>query len=286
MVNAVMNTGEKRLMKHIVITGSTRGIGVGLAESFLSRGCSVTVSGRGQEAVDKAVTDLRSRFDAQHVFGWACDVTIPEQVQALWDRSVEQYGKVDIWINNAGTSGERGLVWELSPNVAQVPIITNILGTMFGAQVAMKGMLSQGFGEIYNMEGMGSDGRKHAGLTLYGTSKYAIHYFTESLAMEAKDTPVIVGALRPGMVITDMIVDRYDGRSEEWEKAKKIFNIIADEVENVTPWLAEKMLANQKNNAILSYSSSWKLLWRFLSQPFSRRDLFASDRGNSVNHES
>ena len=138
----------------------------------------------------------------------------------------------------------------------------------------MRGMLAQGFGAIYNMEGMGSDGRKHAGLTMYGTSKYAVHYFTESLALEAKETPVIVGGLRPGMVVTDLLTDRYKDRPEEWERAKKIFNIIADRVENVSPWLAKRMLANQKNGAVLAYSSTWKLLWRFVSQPFVRRDLF------------
>ena len=261
-------------MKHIVITGSTRGIGFGLAEAFMSRGCSVTVSGRRGEAVDKAVTGLVSEQDAQKVLGVACDVTIPEQVQALWDRSVTQFGKVDIWINNAGSSGNQGLVWELHPEEARIPIETNILGTVYGAQVAMKGMLSQGFGAIYNMEGMGSDGRKHAGLTIYGTSKYAIHYFTESLALEIRETSVIVGALRPGMVVTDMILDRYKDRPVEWNRAKKVFNIIADKVENVTPWLAERILSNRKNGAILAYSSSLKLLWRFLSQPLTRRDLF------------
>ena len=260
--------------KHIVITGSTRGIGHGLADAFLSRGCSVTVSGRDKDAVDKTVADLGSKHEAEQVLGQACDVTIPEQVQELWDRSVEQFGKVDIWINNAGTSGERGLVWELPADEAQVPITTNILGSVYGAQVAMNGMMAQGFGAIYNMEGMGSDGRKHTGLTLYGTSKYAIHYFTESLAIEARQTPVIVGALRPGMVITDMIVGRYNDRPDEMERAKKIFNIIADKVENVTPWLAHKILANQKNGVIISYSSSWKLLWRFVSQPFVKRNLF------------
>jgi NAD(P)-dependent dehydrogenase (short-subunit alcohol dehydrogenase family) len=265
------------LQKHIVITGSTRGIGYGLAESFLRLGCSVTISGRGAEAVNKAVTDLKSRYEAEQIFGVSCNVTIPEQVQALWNRSVEQFGKVDIWVNNAGTSGEQGLVWEFPPTEAQVPITTNILGTVYGAQVAMHGMLDQGFGAIYNMEGMGSDGRKHAGLTLYGTSKYAIHYFTESLSLEAKDTPVIIGALRPGMVITDMVVDRYKNRPDEWERAKKIFNIIADKVENVTPWLADQILTNQTNGAILAYSSSWKLFWRFISSPFIKRDLF-SDR--------
>jgi NAD(P)-dependent dehydrogenase (short-subunit alcohol dehydrogenase family) len=264
-------------MKHIIITGSTRGIGYGLAEAFLSLGCSVTVSGRGTEGVDQAVADLNSGNEAKNVFGLACDVTIPEQLQELWDRSVSQFGKVDIWINNAGGSGEQGLVWELSAEEAKLPITTNILGTVFGAQVAMQGMLAQGFGGIYNMEGMGSDGRKHAGLTLYGTSKYAVHYFTESMALEAKETPVIIGALRPGMVITDLITDRYRGRPEEWERAKKIFNIIADKVENVSPWLATRILENQKNGAILSYSSSWKLLGRFLSQPFKKRNLFAED---------
>jgi NAD(P)-dependent dehydrogenase (short-subunit alcohol dehydrogenase family) len=263
-------------MKHIVITGSTRGIGYGLAKAFLPRGCSVTISGRSDETVTKVVASLGSRYEAERVFGQACEVTIPEQVQVLWDQSVKKFGKVDIWINNAGTSGEQGLVWELSAKQAQVPLSTNILGSVHGAQAAMRGMLAQGFGAIYNMEGMGSDGRKHAGLTLYGTSKYAIHYFTESLAIEARQTPVIVGALRPGMVITDLITDRYEGRPDEWERAKKIFNIIADTVENVTPWLADSIIANQKNGAILAYSSSWKLLWRFISQPFYKRNLFES----------
>jgi NAD(P)-dependent dehydrogenase (short-subunit alcohol dehydrogenase family) len=260
--------------KHIVITGSTRGIGYGLAKAFIARGCSVTVSGRGNEAVEKAVAGLRSGHDAERVFGLACDVTVPEQVQALWDKTAEKFGKVDVWINNAGLSGEQGLIWELSSDDAQTPIRTNILGTIYSAQVAMRGMLVQGFGAIYNMEGMGSDGRKHAGLSLYGTSKYAIHYLTESLALETKDSPVIIGALRPGMVITDMIVDRYEGRPEEWERVKKIFSIIADRVENVAPWLATKILENQKNGAILAYSSTWKLMWRFASQPFVKRDLF------------
>jgi NAD(P)-dependent dehydrogenase (short-subunit alcohol dehydrogenase family) len=264
-------------MKHVVITGSTRGIGFGLAQAFLEHGCTVSVSGRDKESVERTITRLISRFEADRVFGLACDVTMPAQVQTLWDRSVAKFGKVDIWINNAGSSGERGLVWELPVREVQQPVTTNILGTVYGAQTAVRGMLAQGVGAVYNMEGMGSDGRKHAGLTLYGTSKYAIHYFTQSLALEVRETPVIVGALRPGMVITDLIVDRYKSRPEDWDRAKRIFNIIADRVENVTPWLAARILANQKNGAILAYSSSWKLFWRFLSQPFYKRDLFRDE---------
>jgi NAD(P)-dependent dehydrogenase (short-subunit alcohol dehydrogenase family) len=260
--------------QHVIITGSTRGIGHGLAKAFLSLGCAVTLSGRRKQAVQAAVKSLQSQFDAERVFGLACDVTVPAQVQALWDRSVERFGKVDIWVNNAGWSGEPGMVWERPPEEAASVIATNVLGTHYGAGTAMRGMLAQGFGSIYNMEGMGGDGRKHAGLTTYGTSKYAVHYFSESLALEARGTPVIVGSLRPGMVITGLITDRYRERPEELERAKRVFNIIADTVENVAPWLAARMLANQKNGAVLVYSSAWKLLWRFLGQPFVRRNLF------------
>lgn len=262
-------------MKNIVITGSTRGIGFGLARAFLSLGCSVTVNGQGPETVAKAIADLRSEYGAKNVSGFVCDVTESEQVQELWNHAISQFEKVDLWINNAGSSGEQRLIWELTAEQAQLPISTNILGTIYGAQVAMKGMLAHGNGAIFNMEGMGSDGRKHTGLALYGTSKYAVHYFTESLALEARGTPVKIGALRPGMVITEMITDRYKGRPEHWERAKKVFNIIADQVENVSPWLAKKMLTNQKNGVILAYSSSWKLLWRFLIQPIHKRDLFS-----------
>lgn len=76
------------------------------------------------------------------------------------------------------------------------------------------------------------------------------------------------------MVMTDMVLDPYQDKPDELEKAKRIFNIIADRVENVTPWLVEQMLANQKNGAHLVYAPPTKLAWRFISAPFTKRDVF------------
>ena len=260
--------------KIIVITGSTRGIGYGLAEAFLQLGCAVTVSGRSRESSAAVVGQLAAQHDASHVFGLACDVTLPEQVESLWAASVAHFGRVDIWVNNAGFTGEMGMAWERPAEEMQSVIATNLVGTILGSQVALRGMQKQDHGAIYNMEGMGSGGRKHAGLTFYGTTKYAVHYFTESLAMEAKDTRLIVGGLRPGMVATDLLRDRYKDRPEEWERAKKIFNILAERVEDVTPWLAQQMLSNQRNGVILSYSPAWKMLWKFIRSPFVQRQVF------------
>jgi len=261
-------------MKIIVVTGSTRGIGYGLADSFLALGCAVTVSGRTPEAVEKAVAELSAKYEAERVFGHPCDVTDFEQVQALWDAARTRLGKIDIWVNNAGLGYPQMDFWQIPPERIQAVVSTNVIGAMYGAKVALRGMLEQGSGGIYSLEGLGSDGRKVKGLTLYATTKAALRYLDESLAQETKETPVLVGALRPGMVLTDLVMKQYEDRPEELEKVKRIFNIITDRVETVTPWLARQMLANDKNGVCISWLPWWKVTARFLTAPFRKRDLF------------
>ena len=262
------------MMKSIVITGSTRGIGFGLAESFLARDCAVMVSGRNREGVDNAVNELRSRFPEDRVFGHPCDVRDPEQLQALWDEAMSRFGKIDIWINNAGISGPQQKIWRLSSAQVKDVVDTNISGVIYGSQSAVKGMLDQGHGSIYNMEGMGSDGRMHSGLILYGMTKYALSYFSKGLVEETEGTPLVVGTIRPGMVATSFLTDQFKDRPEEFEKAKRIFNIIANRVEDVTPWIVDKILENEKTGECISYRSRGKFIMRFLTAPFSKRDIF------------
>jgi len=156
----------------------------------------------------------------------------------------------------------------------QEVVDTNLIGAMHGGKVALDGMLVQGFGSLYNMEGLGSDGRRVEGLTLYGSTKSALRYLTDAWAQETKGTGIIVGALSPGMVVTRFITDRYEGRPEEWERAKRVLSILSDRVETVTPWLARKVLANRKNGARFKWLSTGKLMGRFLTAPFSKRDPF------------
>ena len=262
-------------MKTVVITGSTRGIGYGLANALLDLGCAVTVSGRKQETVDASVAELSTRHPQERVLGCPCDVTDFEQVQALWDTSRRQFGRIDIWINNAGLGHEQVSFWELSTERIETVVNTNMLGSMYGTKVALQGMLEQGFGALYNVEGLGSGGPKIEGTSVYATSKAALRYFDEALAQELAGTPVIMGSLNPGMVITDLVTGPYEGRPEEWQRVKRIFNIIADRVETVAPWLAKRILDNDKNGARISRTSTWRVGLRFLTAPFRRRDLFS-----------
>jgi NAD(P)-dependent dehydrogenase (short-subunit alcohol dehydrogenase family) len=261
--------------KIIVITGSSRGIGYNLVKAFIERSCSVVVSGSTQASTEQAVEKLQTQSNNDPILGVPCDIQDYEQVQNLWDATIARHGRVDIWINNAGLSGPTAKIWVQEPSKIRQVISTNLIGTIFGSRVAVNGMSKQGYGAIYNMEGMGSDGRRHDGLALYGTSKYGLHYFNRCLHDETRGLNLIVGALRPGMVITDLITAPYADHPEDFEKVKRIFNIIADRPERVAPWLAEKILTNQKSGVTISYSSTLKLLWRFLSAPIARRDVFS-----------
>jgi len=259
--------------KVVVVTGSTRGIGYGLALDFLEAGCNVVVCGRSQESTDRAVVKLAGAYGPERVCGRACNVRSYAEAQALWDSACRQFGHVDIWINNAGLGTDQRDLWTHSEEEMAAVVDTNIVGTLHGAKVAILGMLEQGFGAVYNMEGLGSDGRRVKGLTLYGTTKRAVRYLTDGLVAETKGTPLLVGRLSPGMVTTDLLVGRYDQSSEEWEKAKRMFNILADRVETVTPWLVGKVLANTKHGASFQWMTLPKILGRFLSAPFVTRDV-------------
>jgi short-subunit dehydrogenase len=261
--------------KSVVITGSTRGIGYSLATAFLKRGCAVTISGRTTPAVDEAVSNLSAKYIGELLCGFACNVTDFIQVLKLWENTKDHFGRIDIWINNAGTATPMMKFWDLSPDQYAEVVHTNILGTMYGSKVALTGMVAQGYGALYNLEGFGAKGQNMNGMTLYGSTKAAVHFINRSLAKEIEGTSVIIGAVAPGMVITDMITRQFKGQEEELEKSKRILNIIAERAETVAPVLVDKILANKKNGVTIAYSSSIRMLGKFLTAPFRKRDLFS-----------
>lgn len=261
-------------MKTIVITGSTRGIGRGLADSFLAKGCRVVVNGRSQNSVNEAVAQLGQKHAADRVTGQAGDVTKHEDHQALWDKAVETFGKVDVWINNAGIGHPMQNVWEIPAELIEKVIDVDLKGVIFGSQVAVKNMIDQGHGHLYNMEGFGSNGRTRAGLSVYGSTKRGLRFLTRSLTAETKDTAVKVSALSPGIVITEFITDQYKDDAEGLEQAKRIFNILGDKVETVTPWLADQVLKNDKSGARFQWLTFPSILWRFMTAGFNKRNLF------------
>ncbi|MFJ3666905.1 SDR family oxidoreductase [Streptomyces sp. NPDC090106] len=260
----------------VVITGGTRGIGHGLARAFLDRGCRVALCGRTEKAVETAAATLDTPDG--RLLARTADVTDREQLAALWDATETAFDTVDVWINNAGAATARRPLWELSESGTRDVVEANLLGVANGAAVAVAGFLRLGRGEVWNMEGFGSDGRQLPGLGAYGTTKRAVTHLTRALATDLRDHAVRrphdvrAMALSPGMVVTDVLTHGYT--AEEYEKARKVFDILADRVETVTPWLADRILSGRtRNGGRVAWLTRRKAAARFAAAAFRNRSV-------------
>jgi NAD(P)-dependent dehydrogenase (short-subunit alcohol dehydrogenase family) len=265
-------------MSTAVITGSTRGIGRGLAVEFLKRGHNVVVSSRRQVDVDKAVSELASAGTGK-VAGRTCDVTVKAEVQALWDFAVATFGRVDFWVNNAGRATSRHRIDELPEEMVHTLVDGNLKGTVFGSQVAMTGFRKQGSGALYNMLGGSFDGKRLTpNMGVYSATKAGDHLLTKYLVSENDNPQIIVGTISPGMLITENWFDEQKHvPAAEWAKLKPILNVLCDYVETATPWLVEQMLANRESGRRIAWMTTGKLLGRFAGARLlgRRRDLFS-----------
>jgi len=266
-------------MKNIVITGGTRGIGHGLATEFLRRNCNVVITGRDQQQVDGVVAKLGEQFGADKIAGTRCEITSADDLAALWSFAADAMGSVDVWINNAGMSIARKPLHEQSAADIEAIVQTNLTGTLLASKVALAGMHTQGSGQVWNMEGFGSGDQVAPGMAAYGATKRAVTYLNKALQKEVKDSPVQVCTLSPGIVVTDLLIGDYDLQSAEWQKAKKIMNILGDKVETVTPYLADGILKAGKSGDKVAWLTVPKAFGRFMTAGFNKRDLFADIPG-------
>ncbi|WP_346929121.1 SDR family NAD(P)-dependent oxidoreductase [Clostridium sp.] len=261
-------------MKNVVITGSTRGIGLAMAMEFLAAGCNVTLSGRGEGLPEDTCASL-SLYKGKYIYV-PCNVQKKVSLQDLWNASLAQWNSIDIWINNAGQNTPHKFSWETGETYTENIIQTNITGMIYGSQIAAAGMLKQRNGAIYSMEGLGSNNMIQHKTILYGTTKHALTYFMKGLAKELDGTGVIVGRLSPGMMLTDFITKTPDGEQSDVitdEKFKKIFNILADKPETVAKFFIPIILSNTKNDAKIAWLTNRKATWRFMIAGFRKDKL-------------
>ncbi len=261
-------------MKTVVITGSTRGIGFGLAQFFLNHNCQVVINGTSEASVEKAMDQLKQMAEPSRMIGVPGVVNQASDCEKLAEKATEAFGAIDIWINNAGIPQLEAYFYDYDPDALAKLLNINVLGVVYGSQVAYNHMSKTGGGYIYNMEGLGSDGRKMNKQTFYGASKRAVRYLTRAMALETKGGSVKIGTLSPGMVATDFLKGSLHGTAEDIARKKRIFNILADHVEDVVEFLGTKILKNTKHNAKITWLTTPKIMKRFLMAPFVKRKIF------------
>ena len=188
--------------KIVVITGSTRGFGYAIAQAMLKAGATVMLTGRSESSLQKALESLQS---IGPVAGAVCDVRQEQQVYALARGTVEQFGRIDVWVNNAGYTSSAGRIVDTLPEQAVDMFLTNDMGTLYGTRAALHFMLEQHAGTLVNVYGNGSFLRPASPTALYGATKAWIASFTRSLAKEIAGSGVRLVGFSPGMLLTDML---------------------------------------------------------------------------------
>ncbi len=269
-------------MKTVVITGSARGLGLEMAKVFRNNNFNIMISDLSEDNLIKAKEELIKINGDGDVNYCVCNVTKESDIENLVKNTVETYKEIDIWINNAGVNQPDLPIWELDDKSIELILNVDLKGAIIGSKYAMKEMIKQGHGAIYNVEGYGSNDAKMLGLSIYGTSKRAVTYFTEALAKESltTDSKVIVGKLSPGIMITDFITNALANKEkiELSERTKKVYNILGDYPDVVAKYLVEKMIENNKNNIKINWLPNWKAAWRFMTSGFNKRDFFTEKK--------
>ncbi|MFM7432491.1 MAG: SDR family NAD(P)-dependent oxidoreductase [Gammaproteobacteria bacterium] len=265
----------------VVITGSTQGLGFGYAREFLRRGHKVVVSGRGADRVAAAVERLNSEFaDArERIAGFSCEISELEQVRLLWDGAVASFGRVDIWLNNAGYARTGAEFADNTPEEIEAMVRANVIGSFNAAQVAIAGMAKQGGGKLYlTLGGGGASGRVVPGMTVYSTTKRAVKYLADCLVKERRelrDESILIGTISPGINITEgMLREMRTIPQAQRARALKQLNFIGEHVETTTPWIVERILSDGKQGNDITWLTGGRLAGRALSMLFgARRDI-------------
>lgn len=186
-----------------VVTGSTSGIGLGIATAFAAEGWNVMLNGFGDEGeIETARAGLEDKYDVKALYNGA-DMTKPEEIRGLIKEAETAFGQIDILVNNAGIQ-HVVKIEEFPEDKFDAIIAVNLVATFHTTKAVIGGMKSRGFGRIVNIasaHGLVASPFKSA----YVAAKHGIVGLTKTVALEAAECGVTCNAICPGYVKTPLV---------------------------------------------------------------------------------
>ncbi len=196
--------------KVAAITGGTRGIGRAIAEAFVAEGASVVLNGRSPHKGQQALDEMGAGDQAIFLAG---DVKTRQDCDALVDKAVDHYGKIDIMVCNAGGSTGAAPVAEMTDDAVQDALLWNYWHTFWCMRKSLGYMIPQQSGRIINISSIEGKAGKPA-VSHYVANKHAINGLTKSCAVEVGTLGITVNSLCPGAIETDVMKSEGPGAAE------------------------------------------------------------------------
>jgi 3-oxoacyl-[acyl-carrier protein] reductase len=181
-----------------LVTGAARGIGLAISRRFVKDGARVAMLD-----VDRAV-EAAAKALGEPALAIVADVTRPEDVERAVKTAHDRWGRLDVVVNNAGITGGSKLTWEVTDEEWQRVIACDLTSVFLVSRAAVRLMLGQGSGRIVNIASIaGKEGNPT--LVPYSTAKAGVIGFTKALAKEVATKGILVNAVAPAVIGTDMV---------------------------------------------------------------------------------
>ena len=187
--------------KTAVITGASSGIGKAIAELFVLEGANVVVSDLNQQSINDVIANMKHQQGS--IYGKVCNVTLENEVSDLINFSKEQFGTVDILMNNAGVMDDFMPIDKVSNELMDRVMKINFYGPFYASRLVVPLMLEQGSGVIINIASIGGLFGGRAG-AVYTASKHALIGLTKNIGFMYAQKGIRCNAIAPGAINTNI----------------------------------------------------------------------------------
>ncbi len=203
--------------KVAVVTGGGRGIGKAICLVFAGKGSDMVVADIDGAAAEQTADQVKAL--GRNSLPLEMDVTQEESIRLAVERIMTEFGRIDIWVNNAGI-GSRAMLHEMDPVQWDRVLNVNLRGAFLGTQAAARIMMNQNGGRIINISSRAAKGGSY-GHCSYASSKAGMIALTKSAARELGAYDITVNAIMPGFIATDLTKNLSDGITQPEQRVLK-----------------------------------------------------------------
>lgn len=215
-----------------VVTGASRGLGAGIAQAFGARGLRLGLCARTEPITPAGV----------EVVGTRVDVTDADGMDAFARSVVERFGRIDLWVNNAGVLDPIGPLADADPDALRHHVDINVTGVLFGSRAFARQVRRQSGGGVLVNISSGAGTTPYQGWAAYCASKAAVDMLTEVVSLEERAHGLRAFALAPGVVDTDMQAQLRSTSAAVFPSVGRFLQLHRDQAFNSPAWVAGYIL--------------------------------------------